>query len=488
MILQKLLISYLLKPLGKLMDKLPQILKDIMFIIGGLALLSISFLQTAGFLPYRYLYLFAAGCLCLGIMILSSLTGNIRPVKFHKLLSIFWFMAGIFSFLSAFLCSIDYLTSALFLLVISPVLFIVWNQGSFHKILRLLSITMVIALIATIIVNALFYPMTVHRYAGLFTNQNATVFFYGPAFAVLLVSLYANPKFTWKSVGCILLLGAVSALVYYSNSRTGQLTLIVEFALCTLVYLAANIRSIVKIVLLKILPLALVVMISIPNFLYVMQLKPLIENKIHQLQLEAMQTDPPETTPPTSSQETTQPTIGETVPPVTTPPVTTPPVTIPVTPPNEIQSIDGFDYTNDKKHNTEGKDFDAITTGRLTIWKAYASQLNLFGHKLNSLGFLEEVGMGNKTAHMTVLQYAYDSGILCGLGFLLFNLYAGVMSIIYAWKHRKDAISLLPMTLSVGFGVISAISSVGTPFLYICTMYYVFVQAPLITKRTELED
>lgn len=468
--LQKLLITYLLKPLGKLMDKLAKIVKDALFVLAGLAMLSLGILDSADILSCRYLYIYAAGCLCLGLMILSTLTGDIRPVKFHKLLSIFWLATGAFTLLSAFLYNVDFLANAIFFLIITPILFIVWNQGNFNRILRLLTTTTIIALVIIILANILFYPVTEQRYFGIFVAPNSVSYFYPPVFAFLLITLYRTEKFNWKTVGCILLLGIVVALAYYSSSRTTELAIICEFLACTFIYLVANRKEIGKILLQKLLPLALVIAVSLPGALYLFQIRPIIENAVFEQQAEA--TQPPEAAP-----------APEAVQPVESVPVELPPETIP-TSPNAIHGLDSFVDMNNGRLTIEGLSLDVISSGRISVWKTYLSQLNLFGHVPGSWNTISDLGY-EFSAHMVPLQYAYDSGIFCGLAFLLFNLYAGVMAVAYAWKHKKDTISLLPMTLVISFGVISAVSSAGTPFIYICTMYYVFVQPPFVTKQID---
>ena len=485
--MQNLLINYLLRPLGKIMDHVNQKVKDVVFLLCAIVIASINCLHYAGFLPYRYLYVFAGGCLFLGVMILTSLSGDIKPVRFRIWVMIPWFIAGIFSAVSAILYSIDYLTSAVFFLIIYPVLFIVWNQGNFQKIMDLLVKALVIVLIGTILVNILKYPITKERYAGLFTNQNATAFFYTTAFACLLIMLYQTKKFTWKTVGILALMGMTAALTYYSNSRTGQLAIICELLVATVMYLIINKRTAGRFLLFKLLPLAISAAIFVPCTLYLFQIPSIIENKRIQMQAqETTQAAPMETeqeeTKATSEEKETEATENKK--PTKKPEKDQTKETEKATEPpkkNNIVDLDGFNQTNDEKLNTDGKDLDKFTTRRLTIWKKYLERLNLFGHELGNLVTLKEGGKAY-TAHNAWIEYSYSSGVFCGIAYLIFNICAGVLSIIYAWKQKDEKYSLLPLTMAIGYGVIAMVSSVNTPFMYICTMYYTFAQVPIVSK------
>ena len=107
--------------------------------------------------------------------------------------------------------------------------------------------------------------------------------------------------------------------------------------------------------------------------------------------------------------------------------------------------------------------------------------MNLFGHELGNLVTLKEGGKAY-TAHNAWIEYSYSSGVFCGIAYLIFNICTGVLSIVYAWKQKDEKYSLLPLTMAIGYGVIAMVSSVNTPFMYICTMYYTFAQVPIVSK------
>lgn len=464
--MQKLLIDYLLRPLGKIMDHVDQRVKNILFLISAIVIASINCLHFAGMLPYRYLVIFAIGCVFLGLMILASLSGDIRPVRFRIWLMIPWYIAGGFIALSGILHGSEYLTDAVCFLVVYPILFIVWNQGNFAKVMGLLVRAIMIVLVAVLLVNAFKFPITTERYEGLFGNTNAAAFFYATVFGCLLVKLYQTEKFTWKTVGVLILLGMTAAMQYYSNSRTGQLAIICELIVATILYFITHIRSAGKFLVYKFLPLALSVMIFFPTTLYLLQIPGIIKSSRINMQIS-------ETTAESEDNEATK--VGSDKTDKENQKETKP------SKKNEIHGLDGFKQTNEDKLSTDGKDFDGFTSHRVTIWKLYLEKLNMLGNAPDVE--IKRYSDGKAyTAHNTWLEYSFQSGIPCGIAYLIFNILAGVLSIGYAWKHKGEKYSLMPLTMAIGYGVISVVSSVNTPFMYICTMYYTFAQVPIVSK------
>lgn len=458
--MQKLLINYLLKPLGKIMDHINPKVKDAIFLVSAVIIASINCLHFAGVLPYRYLVIYAGGCAFLGLMILVSLTGDIRPVRFRPWLMVPWFITGGFMALSGILHGSEYLMDAVFFLVVYPVLFIVWNQGNFAKVMNLLVKAIVIVLIAVFAVNACMFPVTTERYEGLFRNTNAAAFFYAPAFGCLLIKLYQTKKFTWKTVGVLVLLGMTAAVMYYSNSRTGQLAIIFELIVATVLYFVMHLRSAGKFLVYKILPLVLSVIIFFPTTLYLLQIPGVIVNKISDPQaMESTQVvADPEDEQEEKKSDKKKPAKKD-----------------------SIHGLGGFLKTNNEKLSADGKTIDDFSSYRVTIWKLYIEKLNLLGNSPDVEIKRYEDGI-SYTAHNIWLEYSFQSGLPCGIAYLIFNILAGVLSIGYAWNHKGEKYSLLPLTMAIGYGVIAVLSSVNTPFMYICTMYYMFAQGPIVSK------
>ena len=91
--------------------------------------------------------------------------------------------------------------------------------------------------------------------------------------------------------------------------------------------------------------------------------------------------------------------------------------------------------------------------------------------------------MSINTAHMTILQFGYENGIPAGLFYLAFNLIAGVYSVIHALRNKKDPWSMIPLMITIAYGVHSLLASTAVSFWYMSTFLYYLVQFPLLVKK-----
>ncbi|MDO4284874.1 MAG: hypothetical protein Q4C60_06010 [Eubacteriales bacterium] len=96
----------------------------------------------------------------------------------------------------------------------------------------------------------------------------------------------------------------------------------------------------------------------------------------------------------------------------------------------------------------EGGDY---TNGRLSIYRSYLEQLNLFGH--DGMGATLEDGSTAVHAHNVFLQVAYDHGIFAGLWFALFLLLTFIRACLYYSRMRGERkYTLLPLAAVTAFG------------------------------------
>ena len=92
---------------------------------------------------------------------------------------------------------------------------------------------------------------------------------------------------------------------------------------------------------------------------------------------------------------------------------------------------------------------------------------------------------------MTILQIAYENGIIAGILYLLFNLTAGIYSLLHALRHKEDPYAIIPLLISVAYGVYSLLASTSISFMYLATLLYYLVQFPIMIKpqeRTESQE
>ncbi len=107
------------------------------------------------------------------------------------------------------------------------------------------------------------------------------------------------------------------------------------------------------------------------------------------------------------------------------------------------EMVDYVDYDNA---------LDVISNGRITIFKSYISELNLWGHE--DMGAMLPNGEIALHAHNTFLQVAYDHGIVGGVLFAITMISALVASLIYFKNNRtKEMLSLVTCAVIIGFAV-----------------------------------
>ncbi|MBP3278952.1 MAG: hypothetical protein J6M44_08355 [Butyrivibrio sp.] len=98
------------------------------------------------------------------------------------------------------------------------------------------------------------------------------------------------------------------------------------------------------------------------------------------------------------------------------------------------------------------KVLDVISNGRITIFKAYLSELNTYGHE--EMGTMLPNGEIAVHAHNTFIQVAYDHGIVGGICFIIMMVTALVSSLMYFTRNRKkEMLSLITCAVIIGFAV-----------------------------------
>ena len=464
MILQKPLIRYILDPLARLTDRLSPKLKDILFVLSLLGIILQYFGRGSGFWNYRYLIFFGVDCVFLGIMLLCVLKPGMQPVKFRLLPMLCWYGVGFMLLQSGLRLNVDYLPEAVLFFVGYPIVFLVWNNSDHVHIFRLILRSMEIAFVIYLVISFLFFPMTDVRYGGLFNNLNGTAGYLAIAAVCLLFDCLMTKKFSVMLVLRTLLLGICVSLLFYTSSRTGLME-IVLVAIVAAVFQLIRLWKEKKLFFLRnVLFVALsVVMMFQCTIMALQYVRPVawnLRSGLEQFLAEKL------------SDEFFDPDA-----------IHLPPIDIPDD--EVIHAGESWETTN-ARLAMDNRSFEQITTGRSTIWIRYAERLNLLGHK-DSGGFSfhyvdHEMVIGS--AHMTILQLAYENGLPAGIFYLGFNLIAGVFSVIYALRNKKDPMALLPLMITVAYGVHSLLASTAVSFWYMSTFLYYLVQAPVLVKKT----
>lgn len=451
--MQKWLIRLVLQPMGAVIKR--ERIKEWIFAAAAFSLMLQQVFQA--YLPQtRYLVVFAVGCLHLGLMIVSMIPQTMKPVRFHPLSLFFWMSTGLLMLLSALRFNTDWLSEAILFLMAYPVLFIVWGNADQQRIFYLLRKACIASFVVYLVGSALFVPIGSRQYGGLIPNVNGAAFYLALVFACLLTEcLQADGDRVKRLISCVLL-GACAALIFYTNSRTGQLAAVCTLVLVAGVGLVSRPGKAKKQFALQVLCAVLLMGLMLPATVYVIR----GGNQVGAWAADVVDSlfrEPGEEAP-----------------------------SGPSAPDTGGGSLDSFlDYQGDK-NQSGGTDWNAVSTGRTAIWKTYLKHSGLFGSGREERFWIPERESYYVTAHMVLITYAFRHGFICALLYLGFNLLSGIQAIRYAKAHKGEAWALLPLAVTVAFGAVSVLASVNTPFQYMITTCYYLVQAPLLTERDGL--
>ena len=502
MIIQNLLIKWFLDPISSIMGKFPQKLRDVIFVLGGLGLSIHYFLNCMGLIPYRFVIFFVISCVFLGLMILGTLGEKLKAIKFNLPLFIPWLGVGAFMLLSGIINNINYLPDALLFLVVFPILYICWGNADRQRIFRLLLTVGKSALLIFIVANFFLAQITETKYSGIFSNSNHASFFIAVANACVLTEIFYEKKKGIKLIGNIILFGFGAALNSYTNSRSCTLALLLTGVLCTIMYFTThkkreNIECAIRLGV-----TFLVSLVCINSVIYLYQLRQWLPIPYYDISkqefymdtywytlFEEETTTPEETTVESTTAANEETTVDEetttteetTVTEETT--IAQPETTLPPETTTEPISLGNSSFEEANKDRYNATDADSFFTGRLSVWKAYATDLNLLGHKetptitVDSLHYKEI-----NTTHMTILQVAYESGIPAGILYLIVNLASGIFALIFAVKHKEEKYALMPLILIVVFGVLSMVGSARVTFWHYETIFYYLALFPIMIK------
>lgn len=464
--MQHKLIQWILSPCARLTEKLSDKTKDNLFLFAGLGVVGYFFLYNFNVINWRYLYSFAICCLFMGLMILMSVSRRMEAVTFRPVMTTCWFGVGGLMLLSGIVNNFNYLPEAMLFLVVYPILYICWNNTEPQRIFRLLLKMCKISAVVFLVGSFLFAQFTPRRYGGLFYNVNDCANYLALACVCLAVEVAYSPKFDCKTIGNLLLFGACEAIICYTNSRSGQLSMLLSVGVGSLLYLLTHDRKSNLQYLLKILCGALACVALTNSMLFVFQARQHLPIPYYNKVSGDFYFTPhwEEVFHLSDAGD------GDTS-------------TEPADP--DFFDMETFQSLADEKNDTAGKTADEYTTGRLSIWKTYLQKITLFGVAEKESIYIELLQKTINTTHMTILEIAYESGAFAGILYLLLNMVSGVLALGYVSKHREEPYALMPLMVILVFAVDSVLRTTNISFNYLTTFYYYLVLFPLITKKTE---
>ena len=466
--MQKFLIDKVFLPLSKLTGKIPEKMWDWVTAISMCCIILTSFANSLGFIN-RYIIEAAFFCVFFGLIILAGIRPDMKPLKFSWGMLIPWLGTGAFILLTSVLVEPNNAVSALLWLAAVPVFYLVWGNRSFEKLVILIFNGIYAAFAVFLLISVIFFPIEGGDYMSFFANRNSLGVYAVFVYTVALIDATSQKKFCKRLVVASVVAGVAAALLLYSNSRGGQISAIAGTIFAVIAIVVQYGKKFLRPLARGFLPIALAVAIALPGCIFVFEFGFNLKNGNITL-FGGNSTEP----------TTQMPTEPDTVSP------TKPPTTPPTAPPAKDALDDILNHQQDRIEQNNSVDFNSFTSGRVTLWKAYWAEVGFLGHRDDHEVFYEDGSKIELSSHLTLLQIAYDYGILAAVFFLILNLVGGVKAVIHVWKHRDEAYVLLPLVAAVAYGsyyLVENLSSLEGGSLF---FLYMLSQLPLITKKKEV--
>ena len=456
--MQKILIQYLLDPLCRLMEPVSGKWRNFLFLLGGCGILTTMFLQGAEALAIRYIFIFAANCIFLGLMVLGILPQKVTPVRWNKPLFFSWMAMATLRMISVFTQNTNYFAEGFLLFFAWPTIFIILANADTTRLLNLILRLIRIALFAYVVLSFLFTPITPGKYSGIFENTNSTSHFLGAVSVALAAAVIFRRGKQW--IVDAILLGLAWAMNIYSSSRGGMLAAYTAIGCGLAMFLLSHLRDgqWKKIFRLGVSVLACSVLTL--SLVYIFQLRLALDLPyFHHETRRFYYADRDEVWSYLGDEFAGY--MGD----------------------SEYFGSDIFTDLSDDRFDMEGMTLDKYSTGRVSLWMSCVNKLNLTGHPSTEKQFY--IAYAKKTfntTHMVILQYAFESGIPMGVMYLVMNILSGIAAIAYAWRNRTKSWALWPLMMTLSFGVLSVMESCGPSLQFMGTFLYYGSMFPLITR------
>lgn len=122
---------------------------------------------------------------------------------------------------------------------------------------------------------------------------------------------------------------------------------------------------------------------------------------------------------------------------------------------------------------TRLQEADRFTSGRLTIWENYITDMNLLGHYGNAV--IDGVGKGQKMGpHNMLLTIPYRYGCFAIIPYAALGLYALKYALLYMKKYAgaKGKYAFMPLAVVVAWFVLAAFDNIEQPLRHTSWIYY----------------
>ena len=459
--LQERLIQWILSPLSRTMEKVPERIRNTAFSLSVLGITLMEFARESGLYTGRFLYQYIIAYGLFGIMILVGLTPELKPTHFSPVLTVCWFGIAVFMVSTGLLVNTDALADAVLWVGALPVLYLVWNGRNFERMVPLVIRGVLFSFLFFAVVSIFFFPINTVNYGSFFANRNRTSLYLVAVFVCIFIYILPAKKYSLRVFLADILLGFVAATIYYTNCRTGMVSTALCFICTSLFQLYLHWKDWRRVFLVQLLPIAAATVLLVPSAIYIYhggyQLKTSIQ---------AIFTSPGE-----------EPVPNDPVEPAPVEPA-------PVEPPSVV--LDTMNDYNDQRFNTADKNLNDYTAGRAELWRIHLEQVGFLGNPPGKVLYRADGAVEGRSAHFTIIQFSYDFGALAGIFLLAFNLLAGLASIRYAIKRRELKYALWPFAVAIIFGGNSVMEAIGHPAQCVLDLLYFLSLTPLVAMPSSI--
>ena len=477
-VIQNILISVFLKPLGKLTNKISEKNKNIIFLIGFISLTLLQFADSSALIYVRYLILFMASCVFFGLMIIGGLTDNLKAVKFNIPLSICWYGISLFMFLSSIFVSFDYIAHFIIWAIVFPVMFIVWGNNTHIRFIKLIITGTEISFILFLIINFFLFEFNTSEYTGLFMNPNSNGAYTVAVFICSIIHILCEKNNIYSVIFPSIISGIAFANILYSSSRGSMLAAFISIFVILIIYTILHFKEIKKIILYKFIPISLsfvllfAVIPTVFSFGYA-SMEFLQNTKIHRtIKINRAKIAGIEITEEDLDDEKFNALVGNN---------------------SALNSNNDIPATNNGVVNGIVNQFDMsggvtnFSNGRIGLWKLYAKELSFLGNPTDKVLINDFGEEENRESHLTPLQFSYEFGFPTGILYLAFNIISGILSLIYAIKNKSFKYSIFPLAIAGGYVILSLLEVMMSPITRLIVTVYMLSQAIIMVKKQEDE-
>lgn len=446
-ILQQLYM-WILNPIYRITGRLNEKARNIIVFCGLLCMVFQFFMYTAWYgygISYGYAELFVTNTLLLGIIIVFSINRPLEKVSWNPFVWVPWFLCAALIIISGADHNVTgaFMMFAFLMLLVFPALYFVWNnRGDYHVLYVMTCDAIAIMMVAYFIFHLISSPLDASTaYYGISINPNSNGFI---GLAGAISSFYLLCLRRKRAWAYIVILGMAFTLTYISTSRASIIALMLATLAFVICYVrSANKRNMTGLqILIMLVVTCVVILTSITGYRYVLI-----------------------NITPSISAYTADKIVLESY---------------------GAESHDAEEYDEEKsllgeKFTREG-DLNAISSGRIVIWKHYMENLNLTGNERGDRGLYIEEKDYYFSAHNSYLEVAYRSGVPAGICYAFIAIYAAVYSFrfLFGKKIFDYRMSLIPMAV-LAFGVLSNLERALYPvekahiFLFFISLAPMFV-------------